>query len=282
MARGQRRRGRRRGGTRARRRAEAHRGGTWRRTLVGSLTAVPVGLGLAAALIVAAGGPGAAPFAEESGTGAAGVPDDALPPAADDFFDDVGGSGGAPEEAGSAAGAGAGAGGTGGGAAANGGVTSGGTVIEVSPQPSEPAPPEAGPGPEDPGQDGPDAPGAPPSLAAAVVEIANDERADAGCAPLRVDPRLTAASQNHADDMAERDYMAHETPEGVGPQERAEEAGYSAWSGENVAAGYSSAEAVMDGWMNSPGHRANILDCGNTEIGVGVTDGMWAQNFGAE
>ncbi|MDA0564027.1 CAP domain-containing protein [Streptomonospora sp. S1-112] len=231
--------------------------------------AVPVGLGLAAALIVAAGGPGAVPFAEDSGTGAAGLPDDALPPAADDFFDDIGGAGGAPAEAGAGAGA------------EDAGGAGGGTVIEVSPEPSASAPPEAGPEPEDPGPDG-DAPAEPSSLAMAVVEIANDERADAGCDPLHVDPRLTAASQGHADDMAARDYMAHETPEGVGPQERAAEAGYQAWSGENVAAGYSSAEAVMDGWMDSPGHRANILDCGNTEIGVGVTDGMWAQNFGAE
>ncbi|GAA3749528.1 CAP domain-containing protein [Salinactinospora qingdaonensis] len=115
---------------------------------------------------------------------------------------------------------------------------------------------------------------------AEVVELANTERADAGCEPLRVDRQLTKAAEVHSEDMATRRYMAHESPEGEGPAERAEDAGYEAWSGENVAAGYRSAEAVMAGWMDSPGHRANILNCDNRAVGVAEVDTYWTQTFG--
>ncbi|MFD0804309.1 CAP domain-containing protein, partial [Streptomonospora algeriensis] len=139
--------------------------------------------------------------------------------------------------------------------------------------------PESGGSEDSPGSDS--GSGSQPSTQAQrVVALANEERAEAGCGPLRTDPRLTAASKAHSRDMAERDYMAHESPEGEGPAELAQVAGYDAWSGENVAAGYTSAAEVMEGWMNSPGHRRNILDCDNTEVGVGETGSKWAQNFG--
>lgn len=120
------------------------------------------------------------------------------------------------------------------------------------------------------------------SVAEEVVRLTNAEREENGCDPLRVDDRLTEAAQDHSDDMAARDYMAHETPEGVGPAERARQAGYDAFAGENVARGQRSAEAVVDAWMDSEGHRANILNCGSEAIGVGETDFFWTQKFGRD
>ncbi len=116
----------------------------------------------------------------------------------------------------------------------------------------------------------------------AVVTLVNDERAAQGCDPLRVDDRLTAAAQEHSEDMAARDYMAHESPEGEGPGDRARRHGYDAWGAENVAKGQRNADQVMDAWMNSPGHRANILNCGLVAIGVGEADNAWTQKFGWE
>ncbi|PZF79586.1 CAP domain-containing protein, partial [Jiangella anatolica] len=120
----------------------------------------------------------------------------------------------------------------------------------------------------------------------AVIDLTNEARADEGCGPLRADDRLHEAALGHSEDMADRDYFDHVTPEGVGPGERAERAGYDSWGGENIAAGYSSAEDVVKGWMDSPGHRANILNCDFVAIGVGAADSdsgpHWTQTFGYE
>ncbi|MEV2275074.1 CAP domain-containing protein [Nocardiopsis sp. NPDC049922] len=113
-----------------------------------------------------------------------------------------------------------------------------------------------------------------------VVQLVNAERAEAGCGPLRVDDRLTAAAQEHSEDMDARNYMAHESPEGEGPGDRAQRHGYDSWGAENVAKGQTSAEQVMDAWMNSPGHRANILNCDLVAIGVGESGNAWTQLFG--
>jgi uncharacterized protein YkwD len=115
-----------------------------------------------------------------------------------------------------------------------------------------------------------------------VVALVNDVRAGVGCQPLTVDDKLTAAAQLHAEDMAARDYMDHVSPEGMDPQDRAAAQGFTDPVGENIAMGYPDAQAVMDGWMNSPGHRANIENCDYQTIGVGVDgDGWyWAQEFG--
>lgn len=119
-----------------------------------------------------------------------------------------------------------------------------------------------------------------------VVDLTNEVRADEGCGPLRADDRLHEAAVAHSEDMAERDYFDHVTPEGVGPGERAERAGYDSWGGENIAWGYQSAEAVVEGWMDSDGHRANILNCDFEAIGVGAANSgrgpYWTQTFGYE
>lgn len=126
--------------------------------------------------------------------------------------------------------------------------------------------------------------GAGPSSAVTdeVVRLVNAERADAGCDALRVDSRLTAAAQEHSEDMDRRDYMSHQSPEGEGPGDRARRHGYDAWGAENVAKGQTSAAQVMDAWMNSQGHRDNILNCGLVAIGVGESGNAWTQLFGWE
>lgn len=122
------------------------------------------------------------------------------------------------------------------------------------------------------------------ALEARVVELTNQERAKAGCGPLRVDQRLVNAARAHSADMAAKGYFSHTSPSGETPWDRMKKAGYPASGGENIAMGYPTAEAVMKGWMNSSGHRANILNCGYKAIGVGVKTGSggpwWTQNFG--
>jgi uncharacterized protein YkwD len=115
-----------------------------------------------------------------------------------------------------------------------------------------------------------------------VVDLVNDQRAKAGCDPLTVDPKLAQAAQDHSTDMAERDYFDHTTPEGLTFADRIVNAGYPTPGAENIAVGQQNADQVMDGWMNSDGHRANILNCDLKSIGVGLAeDGMyWTQDFG--
>ncbi len=115
-----------------------------------------------------------------------------------------------------------------------------------------------------------------------VVELVNEARAAAGCGVLKVDDRAVKAAQGHSDDMSARDYFSHDTPEGVDFTQRMRDAGYPSPGGENIAKGQRTPEAVMKAWMNSDGHRRNILNCGFTVIGVGLaTDGWyWTQNFG--
>ncbi|PRY02705.1 CAP domain-containing protein [Allonocardiopsis opalescens] len=117
-----------------------------------------------------------------------------------------------------------------------------------------------------------------------VVALTNRERTAAGCPALSVDERLHAAAEGHSGDMAERDYFSHESPEGDGPGERAAAQGYPRWSGENIAMGQPDAASVVQAWMDSPGHRDNILNCSSTDIGVGAVDSgrgiYWTQLFG--
>ena len=98
------------------------------------------------------------------------------------------------------------------------------------------------------------------SLADQVFGLVNQQRAARGLKPLaRVSP-LDRSAQDYAGRMATEDFFSHIAPDGQTPAGRILVAGYS-WSGwgENIAAGLDSAEAVMDAWMHSPGHAANIL-----------------------
>ncbi|MFE5769465.1 CAP domain-containing protein [Streptomyces sp. NPDC056485] len=120
----------------------------------------------------------------------------------------------------------------------------------------------------------------------AVLALVNKERAAAGCGPLTTNSKLSAAARAYSDTMARSGVMSHTGPDGSTMTSRVEAAGY-AWSrlGENIARGQADADAVMDAWMNSSGHRANILNCAFKEIGIGVHKGdggpWWTQDFGA-
>jgi uncharacterized protein YkwD len=119
-----------------------------------------------------------------------------------------------------------------------------------------------------------------------VVDIVNRERAAGGCPAVKVNARLTEASQLHSEDQAAHNNMSHEGSDGSSPWDRARRAGYDNAIGENVAMGYRDAEAVMDGWMNSPGHRNNIMNCDARAIGVGLAMSSggapyWTQMFGS-
>ncbi|MFI9272877.1 sigma-70 family RNA polymerase sigma factor [Kitasatospora sp. NPDC052896] len=124
------------------------------------------------------------------------------------------------------------------------------------------------------------------TFAQQVLDLVNTQRAQNGCGPLSIDPQLQQAAQGQSVDMAVRHFFDHTNPDGAGPQQRIDATGYH-WSlwGENIAQGQTDPAAVMGSWMNSPGHRANILNCGFKQIGIGVQLGpggpWWTQDFGA-
>ncbi|MBT2394870.1 sigma-70 family RNA polymerase sigma factor [Streptomyces sp. ISL-100] len=126
----------------------------------------------------------------------------------------------------------------------------------------------------------------PSSFNQQVTDLVNTERAENGCGPVRQNSRLNTAAQRHSADMAARDFFDHTNPDGAGPGERITAAGYT-WStyGENIALGQRTPAQVMESWMNSSGHRANILNCSFKEIGIGIHDASggpwWTQVFGA-
>jgi uncharacterized protein YkwD len=121
---------------------------------------------------------------------------------------------------------------------------------------------------------------------AKVVAETNRQRAMNGCGPVTVNAKLTRAAQLHSEDQAEHNTMSHDGSDGSTPWDRSRAAGYDNAIGENVAMGYRDAASVMDGWMNSPGHRANILNCDAKAIGVGLAKASngspyWTQLFGS-
>ncbi|MEU5882484.1 CAP domain-containing protein [Spirillospora sp. NPDC047279] len=126
----------------------------------------------------------------------------------------------------------------------------------------------------------------PSTSAGQVVSLTNAERARKGCGPVTIDSRLQTAAQRHSADMVARDYFSHSSPDGKGPGDRITAAGYR-WStyGENIAAGQPTPASVVSAWMNSSGHRANILNCSFKNIGVGLArkggTPYWTQVFGA-
>ncbi|MCX4242298.1 CAP domain-containing protein [Paraliomyxa miuraensis] len=131
-----------------------------------------------------------------------------------------------------------------------------------------------------------------------VVERVNLARAHGGdcgnggsfdaTGPLAMESRLRCAARVHSLDMIQRGFFDHVNPDGLDPFDRIELAGYSfRASGENIAAGQTTPQEVVDGWLLSPGHCANILSPDYTEIGVGYvftqTDPLghyWTQTFG--
>ena len=122
-----------------------------------------------------------------------------------------------------------------------------------------------------------------------LLALTNDVRQDAGLSPLRSSYRLGQAAQGYAEDLATQNFFSHQGKDGSTLSSRVADTGYEfATAGENIAAGQRSARNVFRGWMNSDGHRANILQAEFTEVGFGLYDatgssdyGMyWVQNFG--
>lgn len=125
--------------------------------------------------------------------------------------------------------------------------------------------------------------GADDSFTAQVVALVNEERAKAGLAPLRVDSKALAAASVRAQEI-ERSF-SHTRPDGSSFDSALRQSGVSfIGAGENIAYGQRTPEEVMEGWMNSQGHRANILNKDYTTIGVGYHQnsagtGYWTQLF---
>jgi uncharacterized protein YkwD len=124
--------------------------------------------------------------------------------------------------------------------------------------------------------------------AAQVLALVNQQRAQAGCQPLTADAKLAAMATDYSAEMAARGFFDPPDPDGQDPWDRAKERGITDLGGENIAEGQADAQAVMTAWMNSPGHRANILDCDYRTIGIGVHYATgsesggpwWTQDFG--
>jgi uncharacterized protein YkwD len=119
-----------------------------------------------------------------------------------------------------------------------------------------------------------------------VLSLTNSERAKAGCKALSMNSKLTKAAQSHSADMAANNYFSHDSQDGRSPFDRMKDVGYSfSAAAENIAMGQRTPADVMTAWMNSPGHKANILNCTYTQIGVGYAlsksgSPYWTQDFG--
>ena len=157
------------------------------------------------------------------------------------------------------------------------------TTEAAVPAPAAEAPVE--PEPEPAAEEAP-APAEPVAAAgpeAEVLALTNQQRAAAGCGALAADDALAAVARAHSADMRDRGFFDHTNPDGLDPFDRAANAGLDARA-ENIAAGQPDSAAVVDAWMNSSGHRANILNCSLTRLGVGVAEGSggpyWTQLFG--
>jgi uncharacterized protein YkwD len=105
-----------------------------------------------------------------------------------------------------------------------------------------------------------------------VVQLLNQERQGRGLNALKADPAVSAVARAHSKDMCQRGYFSHQSPDGKQPWDRLRAGGVRGFkaAAENIAVGYSTAQAVHTGWLTSPGHRRNRLAPGYTRIGVGL------------
>lgn len=120
-----------------------------------------------------------------------------------------------------------------------------------------------------------------PMSAESVVDAMNRERAARGLAPLRLNARLNAAAQDRARDMFAKHYFEHVSPDGIDPFSWVDREGYDyTVIGENLATGYGTATSVVDGWMDSPGHRENILERDFRDVGIAIAAGSPQPPYG--
>ena len=109
-----------------------------------------------------------------------------------------------------------------------------------------------------------------------LVDSTNIERQKINEDQLTINPLLQQAAQAKANDMATKSYFAHTSPTGITPWYWLQQAGYSYTSaGENLAINFVDSKDVIIAWMNSPGHRANILNQNYTEIGIATAKGIY-------
>ncbi|WP_106767889.1 CAP domain-containing protein [Paenibacillus faecalis] len=118
------------------------------------------------------------------------------------------------------------------------------------------------------------------TFASQVVTLVNKEREKAGLKPLTVHEGLTKMAVDKAKDMNDNKYFDHNSPTYGSPFDMMKQYGISySYAGENIAMGQRTPEEVMNSWMNSEGHRQNILSPNFTMIGVGYYNGYWVQEF---
>jgi len=129
--------------------------------------------------------------------------------------------------------------------------------------------------------------GSPGDWQSEMIASVNAQRSAAGLGPVERCGALERAAQAHSEDQAAASTMTHTGSDGSSLRTRVDRSGYAGWRGlaENVAAGQSDITTVMGSWMNSPGHRANLLNGSYTHIGVGRAPGgtgalYWTQVFG--
>lgn len=113
-----------------------------------------------------------------------------------------------------------------------------------------------------------------------VLDLVNKERTNAGLSPLSLNSELSKMAMAKAKDMSDNNYFDHQSPTYGSPFDmmKAFDITYNT-AGENIAKGQTSAEEVMNQWMNSAGHRANILNSSFTEIGIATYNSEWVQEF---
>lgn len=122
------------------------------------------------------------------------------------------------------------------------------------------------------------------SVESEVLKLVNIERQKQGLSPLKLSSELSKVAKIKSQDMADKNYFSHNSPTYGSPFDMMKQFGIKyTTAGENIAKGYSSAQAVMNGWMNSPGHKANILSSNFGTLGVGYVEKngstYWTQMF---
>ncbi|MEK7606253.1 MAG: CAP domain-containing protein [Patescibacteria group bacterium] len=111
---------------------------------------------------------------------------------------------------------------------------------------------------------------------AVLVDLANDDREAEGLGTLSINPVLEEAARMKAEDMAKNEYFAHTSPDGLDPWYWFYRAGYQfVRAGENLAVNFSDSHDVNRAWMDSPGHRANIMNGNFTEVGIAAVSGTY-------
>jgi uncharacterized protein YkwD len=112
-----------------------------------------------------------------------------------------------------------------------------------------------------------------------LLATINQERTSRGLSPVALNDELVCAAQHHSEDIGGRKECSHDDADGSGPGERVEACGGGGWSGEIVACGQTTPRDAVDGWLNSPGHKAIMLDPDQKTVGVAMSENYWTAVF---